>query len=138
MSDTPAPSTPPAVSADEDNTIAIISYLFGIGFVIAAVMFSSKKTPLSAFHLRQSLGLIIVGIAGWFVFIALGIMAAVLAGIPVVGFVLIKSISLLNMAYGLGMLVLWIMGILGAANREQKPLPVLGALFQQKLATLFT
>ena len=138
MSDTPAPSTPPAVSADEDNTIAIISYLFGIGFVIAAVMFSNKKTPLSAFHLRQSLGLIIVGIAGWFVFIALGIMAAVLAGIPVVGFVLIKSISLLNMAYGLGMLVLWIMGILGAVNREQKPLPLLGALFQQKLATLFT
>lgn len=138
MSDTPAPSTPPAVSAEEDNTIAIVSYLFGIGLVIAAVMFNNKKTQFSAFHLRQSLGLIIVGIAGWFVFMALGIMAAVLAGVPVVGFVLIKSISLLNMAYGLGMFVLWIMGILGAVNREQKPLPLLGTFFQQKLATLFT
>ncbi len=138
MSDTPVPSSSPAVSADEDNTIAIISYLFGIGLVIAAVMHSSKKTQLGAFHLRQALGLLIIAIAGSILLFAFGVMAVVLSGIPVVGWMLLNGLYYLAWAFRLCLLILSVLGILGAVNREQKPLPLLGALFQQKLATLFT
>lgn len=51
--------TPPPVSVPaEDRTVAILTYLTIIGFIIAIVIHSSKKTALGSFHLRQGLGLI--------------------------------------------------------------------------------
>ena len=54
------PETPPAVA--EDRTVAILSYITIIGFIIAIVMHSSKKTAIGAYHLRQCLGLLLTGL----------------------------------------------------------------------------
>lgn len=131
MSDTPVPTTP----AGEDKTIAMLAYLTlflcGVGIIIPILMHNSKKTALGAYHLRQSLGLLIVIIALAIVFTALGF---VVGGIPVVGILFM----LVRLALNLGVFVLWIIGLLSALKCEQKPVPVLGAIFQEKLATLFT
>ena len=132
MSDTPVPPPPaPAAPAGEDNTVAFVSYLFGIGFIIALIMHGNNKTQLGAFHLRQSLGLLLTAIAGVIVLMVVGF---VLAFIPVLGWLLIP---LLWLSFGAAMLVLSILGFLAALNRQVKPVPVVGALYQSMLAKAF-
>ncbi|TAG32029.1 MAG: hypothetical protein EAZ36_02685, partial [Verrucomicrobia bacterium] len=85
-------------SGAEDRTVAIVSYLTLIGFIVAVVLHSSgKKTALGAFHLRQCLGILITGVVG-------GMAAFILAFIPIVGW-------LIMMAIWVGLLAIWIMGL---------------------------
>ncbi len=139
MSDSPVSPTPsaPADAAAEDNTPAIISYLFGIGLIIAAVMHSSKKTQLGAYHLRQALGILLIAIAGSVALTMVAFVVAFMGGIPVIGWGLIHAVGLIAWAFRLALLVLTILGILAAVNREQKPLPVIGALCQKYFASVF-
>jgi uncharacterized membrane protein len=120
---TPAQNAATSAAATEDKTTAIVSYLTLIGFVIAIVLHSSNKTRLGAFHLRQSLGLIVCSLAMW----PLGF---VLAFIPVLGW-------LAGLAIWIGFIVLWVMGLIAAINGEQKPLPVLGEKFQAWFSKAF-
>ena len=113
----------PAGPESEDKTTAIVSYLTLIGFIVAVIMHGSKKTRLGAFHLRQSLGLMLTSIV-------VGVAATILAFIPFVGW-------LAGVAAWVGILVLWIMGLLAAINGEQKPVPVVGIHFQQWFGTAF-
>ncbi len=119
-SDTP----PPAAPATEDRTVAILSYLTIIGFIVALIMHSSKKTALGSFHLRQCLGMIVTAIA-------LSIAGMVLAFIPIIGWLAV-------LVAWLGFLVLWVMGLIAAAGGEQKPVPVVGAHYQKWFAGAFT
>jgi uncharacterized membrane protein len=114
---------PPAAPASEDRTVAILTYLTLIGFIVAIVIHSSKKTTLGAFHLRQGLGLLVSGIA-------LGIGGFVLAFIPFVGWIAL-------MAAWVGFLVLWLMGLIAAVNGQQKPMPVLGEHYQKWFSGAF-
>ena len=120
------PSIPPsAVSpvSTEDKSTAIISYITLIGFIVAIIIHSNKKTRIGAYHLRQSLGLILTAIAfmiGGFVF----------AFIPLIGW-------LVSMAAWIALLVLWVMGLMAAVNGEFKPVPVLGESFQKWFGTAF-
>jgi len=114
----------PANSSTEDKTVAILSYLTIIGFVIALVLHNGRKTRLGAFHLRQSLGLIIASI----VLIPVGM---ILAFIPVLGW-------LADIALWLGLLAFWLIGLLSAINGTEKPVPVLGEKFQRWFAATFT
>jgi uncharacterized membrane protein len=107
----------------EDKTTAIVSYLTLIGFIVAIVMHSSKKTRIGTFHLRQSLGLMLTSIA---VMIA----GTAFAFVPVIGW-------LAGLAAWLGIFVLWIMGLIAALNGEPKPIPVLGEQFQKWFAGAF-
>lgn len=113
----------PPSSAAEDKTTAIVSYLTLIGFIVAIIMHGSKKTRLGAYHLRQSLGLMLTSIV-------VGVAATILAFIPFIGW-------LAGVAAWVGILALWIMGLLAAVNGEQKPVPVLGIHFQQWFGTAF-
>ena len=138
MSDSPVSPTPSApADAAEDNTPAIIGYLFGIGLVIAAVMHSNKKTQLGAYHLRQALGILLIAIAGSVALAMVAFVVAFMAGIPVIGWGLIEGVRLFSWIFRLALLVLTILGILAAVNRERKPLPVIGALCQKYFASLF-
>lgn len=125
MSDEIVPTPPPAPVPEvaEDKTNAILAYLTpllcGVGFVISILMHNSKKTKLGAFHLRQSLGLLITSIAS----MGIGL-------IPVLGWILSPII-------GLAIFVLWILGIVSAVNGQLKPVPAVGDLFQKWFATLF-
>lgn len=118
MSNTP--ETPPPAAA-EDRTVAILAYITIIGFIIAIIMHSSKKTAIGGYHLRQALGLLLTSIAGGFV----------LAIIPVVGWMLLPF-------FWLAILVFVILGIIAAVNGNQKPLPVLGEKYQQWFSGAFT
>ncbi|HEU5081041.1 MAG TPA: hypothetical protein VFT72_17645 [Opitutaceae bacterium] len=119
----PAAAQPPASSTGEDKTVAIVGYLTLIGFIIAIILHGNKKTKLGAYHLRQSLGLFLTGIACW-------VAAIVLAFIPILGWLVI-------LAMYLGVFVLWVMGIIAAAGGEMKPTPVLGPLYQKWFGTAF-
>jgi uncharacterized membrane protein len=99
----------------EGKTIAIISYITLIGFIIALIMNTDKKNSFASYHLRQSLGIY-----------ALYFMVSV--------FLFILS-SLMNFPFlstilYAGLFVLWILGILAAIQGETKPVPIFGDKFQ--------
>ena len=100
------------------KTIAWVSYLTLIGWIIAFVSYGNMnpKNSLATFHLRQSFGLILLGIASSLVFRMLG-------GLSVIG--------ILSPIVWILLIVLWILGILAATNGEEKPVPVVGTYFQQ-------
>jgi uncharacterized membrane protein len=108
---TSTPAMPPAASTAEDKTVAIVSYFSLIGFIVAIVLNSNKKTKLGAFHLRQMLGLIL---------------SSIVCIIPILGWIIF-----------LGLFVLWIMGLISATKGEMKPVPVLGGMYQKWFGTAF-
>jgi uncharacterized membrane protein len=120
--DTP-PAAPAASSATEDNTVALVCYLTFIGFIIAIVMHNGKKTKLGAYHLRQMLGLILTGIVCW-------PLNMILAFIPILGWACMFAIFVC-------LVVLWVMGLISAVNRQMKPVPVVGPLYQKWFGTAF-
>jgi len=128
--DTPSTTPPPAAST-EDKTVAIIAYITLVGFIIALIMHGSKKTQIGAFHLRQVLGLILTSIVGW---IGVAVVAMILVFIPVVGPIVA---ALLWFGFGVGLLVLFIMGLIAAINGQQKPMPVVGPYFAKWFAGAF-
>jgi uncharacterized membrane protein len=126
MSDPVTLPTTPASTTTEDRTVAILTYVTVIGFIIAIVMHGSKKTALGSFHLRQGLGLFLTGLVAW-------IPCMIISVIPGVNFIMI----LLGPALMIGFFVLWLMGLLAAVNGQQKPMPVMGEHYQKWFAGAF-
>ena len=112
-------SQTPTPVADNGKTIAIISYITLVGLIIAFIMHSSNKTALGAFHIRQMLLLSLVGIVASFINI-----------IPILG-------QIVWLIAGLGMLVLWVMGLIAAVNGEMKPMPLIGEKAQELFAGIW-
>jgi len=108
-------------NAQDDKLIGILSYL-GILWIVAYILYGSKKTEYNLFHVKQGLGLIIVWVALW-------IIAFIAAFIPVIGMV----ISFAMIFVYLGLLVIVILGIINAANGVQKELPLIGKLTESLL-----
>jgi len=88
--------------------ISIISYISFIGWIIAFVIYQNDKSELAIFHLRQSLGILITFMIGIFVF-----------WIPIIGWL-----------FAIFMFVLWITGLIYAAQGEKRTVPVLGEFYQ--------
>lgn len=110
--DTAMPPSQPAASSTEDKTVAIVAYLTLIGFIVAIIMHSSKKTQIGAYHLRQALGLFIAGIVlGWIPFLNLLVL-------PV-------------------LFVFWLLGFINAIKGEMKPIPLVGPMFEKWFAGAF-
>ncbi|MDR1282627.1 MAG: hypothetical protein LBK99_17665 [Opitutaceae bacterium] len=122
-----APVPPAPAVSSEDKTVAIVSYLTLIGFIVAIILHGNKKTRLGAFHLRQVLILIIASIAVSFV---LGIFLV----IPLVNFIAIFA----GIIVYLGFFVIWILGLVAAINGQQKPLPVIGKYADKWFPILFS
>lgn len=116
----PASLTPPTT---DDKTAAIVSYLTLIGFIVAVILHSSKKTHLGAYHLRQSLGLMLTAIVVW-------VAAMMFVFVPFVGW-------LINLAAWVAVFGLWVIGLVGAINGQMKPVPVLGEYYQKWFGTAF-
>jgi uncharacterized membrane protein len=72
-----------------------------------------KKNAFAAYHLRQSLGLGITGLA-----------LSVINVIPILGWI----VSILGTIF---LIVLWVIGLMGALNGKEKPVPFLGEKFQE-------
>lgn len=98
-------------TVSEGKTIAIISYFWVIGLIIAIVMNSSKKNHFASFHIRQMIGLTLLSlINGWIIYKYIGSMAGGIVGII--------------------LFVLWVIGFIGAIKGEEKSVPLLGDQFQ--------
>lgn len=118
-------STPPTqVPSSEDKTVALVAYITLIGFIIAIILHGQKKTALGAFHLRQMLGIILTGVALWII--------TVLLAIVTLGFGL-----LLYPVTGILLLIMWIMGLIAAANGEMKPTIIFGKQYQEWFKNMF-
>lgn len=109
--------TPPGASGTHDSAswIGIVAYLTIIGWVIALVakqQSAENNTEFNRFHVRQSLGLMIAGLV-----------LMIVGQIPILGW-------LLSFVGTIALLVLWVMGLVGAAQKKQEPLPFVGEPFQ--------
>lgn len=100
-------------STSEGKTTAMIAYLTLIGLIVAFVQNAEKKNAFAQYHIRQSLGLMCTGLALSFINI-----------IPVLGWI----VCILGM---FALLILWIMGLLNAVNGKERPVPVLGHLYDK-------
>ena len=114
-------NTPPQqiASPTEDKTVAIVAYITLIGFIVAIILNSSKKTALGSFHLRQMLGIVVTGLASY-----------ILIFIPILGWIAMFVLGICN-------LIMWIMGLIAAVNGEMKPAPILGAKYQEWFKNTF-
>jgi uncharacterized membrane protein len=97
---------------NDGKTIGIIAYITLIGFIIAIVMNSSKKNDYASFHIRQMLGLILLSF----------VISALTMSINLGLFGTILSVLLL---------VLWVIGFVGAIQGERKLVPIIGENFQE-------
>ena len=88
------------------KTLSIISYITIIGWVIAYVNYNklTVKDSLTRFHLKQGLGIAIVGII---ISVALTIIATV-----------VPTLASIFCLVNLVVLVFWIMGIINGNNEQ--------------------
>ncbi len=109
-------NTSPSSVGTDGKTIDIISYITIIGLIVAFVMNQNKKDELASFHIRQMVGLYLLSIA-----------------ISVLGWVLGSVSGMLGMLtniLSIGVLVLWVLGLIKAIGGEKSPVPVVGQMFQ--------
>ena len=92
----------------EGKEIAIIAYLTIIGLIIAFVMNKDKHYDFASYHIKQVLGLAVIGL-----------IVFVIGQIPILGWI----ISILVF---IPLLIIWIMGLMNAINGKKKPIPLIG------------
>ncbi|QCX39350.1 hypothetical protein FF125_13210 [Aureibaculum algae] len=102
---------------DEGKTMGIIAYITFIGTIIAFVMNNDKKNAFASFHIRQMLGIILIGIA----------LNIILRFLP---------LGSLGFYIGLLPLVLMVMGAIGASQGKLSKVPVLGDQFEEWFKTI--
>lgn len=97
---------------EEAKKIAVIGYITIIGLVIAFVMNNEKKLDFASYHIRQSVGLCVTGLA-------LGLIGM----IPILGWI-INIIGLFVLLY------MWAVALMNAINEKEKPAPFLGKKYE--------
>ncbi|CAN5336241.1 hypothetical protein BH09BAC5_BH09BAC5_17700 [soil metagenome] len=102
---------------EKGKVVAILSYITFVGWLVAYLMNNNSSSKFGAFHLRQSLGLMIIGV-GVFV---------ISFGFLFFSWYLYAGLRFINV----GVLVLVIMGIINAANGKTQTLPVVGEFFDK-------
>jgi uncharacterized membrane protein len=104
-----------------NKTLAILSYITIIGWVIAFIQNNDKnpKDELVTYHLKQGFGFFILAVV---VNVATTIIVTI---VPLLFF--------LNYV-GLLLLVLWVFAIINAVNEQKKPIPLVGPMFENQFA----
>jgi uncharacterized membrane protein len=95
----------------DDKTKSIVAHLTLVGWVIALVMNQSDKGPNTSFYLRQMLGITVLSLVGWLLSMA--------------------PVPYLSTVFYVLVLILWILSLVGSLSGQQKPIPVVGDMFQQ-------
>ncbi|MCG2431745.1 DUF4870 domain-containing protein [Aequorivita xiaoshiensis] len=108
----------PSNTIEEGKTIAIIAYITIFGLLIAFLMNNDKKNSFASYHLRQSLGLGLTGIV-----------LSIINIVPILGWI----VSFLGSIF---LIVLWVIGLMGALNGSEKPVPFLGKKYQEWFKSL--
>lgn len=101
---------------DQGKTIAIISYITIIGWVIALILRQNEnpKTEFAKFHLRQSLGINLLGLASSFITYTFGML----------------HLGIIANIVAFAIFVLWLIGLIAAIQGHFKAVPFLGQWFQ--------
>ena len=95
----------------EGKGLAIVSYMTFVGLIIAVIMNLEKKNPFTSFHIRQMLGLILM--------------------------LLVSNVTekYINSWFGTVLwsitFVSWAFGLINAIKGSDKPIPLVGAYFQE-------
>lgn len=97
----------------EGKNMATIAYITIIGLIIAFVQNNEKKNAFAFFHIRQSLGIFVTGLA-------LGIIGM----IPILGWI-INILGIFVLIY------MWIVGLINAINGKEKTVPLLGDKYEE-------
>ncbi|MGM5629715.1 DUF4870 domain-containing protein [Apibacter raozihei] len=101
-----------------NKTLALVSYITLIGWLVSFFTYKGQpKDSLVSYHLRQSFGLMIVAVV-------YNVLTSILMQISNV----FSILGILSLVF----LVLMIIGILNANKGEEKPLPVIGKMFEGK------
>jgi|SRR5690554_970874 len=105
-------------TVEDGKTIAIIAYITVIGLIIALVMNQEKRNSFAKFHIRQSLGIMLTGLVTSFI-----------SWVPFIGWILAPIVFI-------GLMVLWIFGLLNAVSGREKTVPILGDKFAEWFKTI--
>ncbi len=95
----------------DNKTLAIVSYITIIGWIIAYFVGKDKADNFLKFHLKQGLALFLFAIGFNFLFFFI--------------VMLVPSLAFLGY-FGYAVWALMIIGIINAANNVEKPLPIIG------------
>lgn len=95
----------------DPKTRGIVAYITLIGWIIALVT-NTPKDEQTSFHLRQMLGIMLLGVA-----------SSILAAIPLLGLIIWPLGSL-------AAFILWVIGLISALEGSRKPVPFIGEQFQ--------
>ncbi|MBI3511448.1 MAG: hypothetical protein HY064_12355 [Bacteroidetes bacterium] len=120
MENTPN-AAPDQKDIDTGKTNAILAYCTPIGWIIAYILHGNQKTKFAAFHLRQGLGLMCIGLA----IVIISVMLIFI--MPYVGLMLFWPLRLINLL----ILGAAIMGIVNAAGGKEQAVPLLGDMFSK-------
>jgi uncharacterized membrane protein len=92
---------------------AIVAHITIIGWIIALVINSNEKEEYASFYIRQTLGIMLTGLA-----------LSVVSVIPVLGW-------LASVVGGLLLFVFWLMSLIWSISGEMKSVPWVGSYFQE-------
>lgn len=104
-----------------NKKLSVISYITLIGWLIAFVSGKENSNSLLKYHLRQSLGLTIISAIFNVIVIVL---TSILPFLSIIAYFSIVFFGLM------------IIGMINASNEIEKPLPLIGKLFESKFAFL--
>lgn len=102
----------------DNKTLSIVSYITLFGWLISFVLGKEKSDSLLKYHLKQSLGLILFSIV-LSIILNIILMVTKIGVLGILGFI---------------PLILMIIGIINAANNVEKPLPLIGKIFEDKFS----
>lgn len=125
----PGYQAPPAAQAGglTDNVASLLCYLVGIiTGILFLVLAPYNQNKTIRFHAFQSIFVCVAFIA---LHIALMILSAILAYIPIVGWIVM---FLLYLVVGLGGFILWIMLMVKAYQGQKWVLPIVGPLAEKQ------
>lgn len=102
-----------------NKTLSIVSYITLIGWLISYFAGKENANSLLKYHLKQGLGLFITGV----IFnIILTVIVFIIPSLYFLGYI------------GYAFWILAIIGIINANNEIEKPLPIIGKLFEDKFS----
>ena len=104
------PTPSPSPSSTKNTTMAAIAYIL----FFVPLLTDAKDDPFVKFHVKQGLLLLI-----------LSIFTSILGRIPIIG--------IIGWVLGLGLFVLWVIGIMNALNGNMTPVPLVGQYAEEYL-----
>jgi uncharacterized membrane protein len=119
----------PFVNEDNGKIAGIVSYFSIIGWLIAYfALYQNNKTSLASYQLRQTVLFHLVSMVVKFV-------VATILGLVWLSTGAFSVYSLMDILY-IALLIIWLIGLIGAINGEKKPIPLIGDTAQRTFSSI--